>query len=137
SSVCVTGNGADNLRAQMGAWTLGWQQPLTTPAGTSILAGVTQTVGASRVVSSGCQVGIRVVSETLQSYAEWLGDNAGPTHDGSGACPASGGCVVVIVGGRPLDIQGLIADASTRAIVMAWYPGSEGLGVAQVLYGTN
>jgi beta-glucosidase len=137
STVCVTGNGADNLRAQMGAWTLGWQQPLTTPIGTSILAGVTQTVGASRVVSSGCQVGIRVVSEPLQSYAEWLGDNATPTHDGSGSCPASGGCVVVILGGRPVDIQGLVADASTKAIVMAWYPGSEGLGVADVIYGTN
>jgi beta-glucosidase-like glycosyl hydrolase len=137
ATVCVTGNGADNLRAQMGAWTLGWQQPLTTPTGTSILAGVTQTVGAARVVSSGCQVGIRVVSETLQSYAEWFGDNAGPVHDGSGSCPASGGCVVVILGGRPLDIQGLMTDPSTKAIVMAWYPGSEGLGVAQVLYGTS
>jgi len=137
TTVCVTGNGADNLRAQMGAWTLGWQQPLITPTGTSILQGVTQVVGAARVVSSGCQVGIRVVSETLQSYAEWFGDDTDPDHDGSGTCTATNGCVVVVLGGRPLDIQGLVADANTKAIVMAWYPGSEGLGVAEVLYGVG
>jgi beta-glucosidase len=137
TTVCVTGNGADNLRAQMGAWTLGWQQPLVTPVGTSILQGVTQVVGAARVVSSGCQVGIRVVSETLQSYAEWMGDDSDPDHDGSGTCTATNGCVVVLLGGRPLDIQGLLADSTTKAIVMAWYPGSEGLGVAEVLYGVN
>ena len=57
TTVCVTGNGASNLRAQMGAWTLGWQQPLITPVGTTILQGVTQVVGAARVVSRGCQVG--------------------------------------------------------------------------------
>src|SRR6185503_10819970 len=122
TTVCVTGNGADNLRAQMGAWTLGWQQPLTTQTGaTTILQGITQVVGASRVVTSGCQVGIRVVSETLQSYAEWMGDDADPHHDGSGSCTATGGCVVVLVGGRPMNIQSFINDPSTRAIVMAWY----------------
>ena len=134
TTVCVTGNGASNLRAQMGAWTLGWQQPLVTPAGTTILQGVTSVVGAARVVASGCQVGIRVVSETLQSYAEWFGDDDDPDHDGSGTCTATNGCVVVLLGGRPMDIQGLVADANTKAIVMAWYPGSEGLGVAEVLY---
>src|SRR5580765_6012358 len=111
TTVCVTGNGASNLRAQMGAWTLGWQQPLITPVGTTILQGVTSVVGAARVVSSGCQVGIRVVSEPVQSYAEWMGDNATPTHDGSGTCTATNGCVVVVLGGRPLDVQGLLADA--------------------------
>ena len=138
TTVCVTGSGASNLRAQVGAWTLGWQQPLTTLTGTTtILAGITQVVGAARVVTSGCQVGIRVVSETLQSYAEWFGDDSDPDHDGSGTCTASGGCVVVLLGGRPMDIQGLVSDPTTRAIVMAWYPGSEGLGVAQVLYGVG
>ena len=95
-------------------------------------------MGAARVVSSGCQVGIRVVSETLQSYAEWIGDNADPDsrRQRHRARPrtAAWSC---ILGGRPLDIQGLVADATTKAIVMAWYPGSEGLGVAEVLYGVD
>ena len=59
--------------------------------------------------------------------------SADPDHDGSGTCTATNGCVVVLLGGRPMDIQGLIADSTTKAIVMAWYPGSEGLGVAEVL----
>jgi beta-glucosidase len=143
TTVCVTGNGASNLPAQVGGWTLGWQAPLTTVAGaTTILQGVTSVVGAANVVSSGCQVGIRVVAESAttamrQSYAEWRGDDDDPDHDGSGTCTATNGCVVVLLGGRPMDIQPFVADANTKAIVMAWYPGSEGLGVAEVLYGVG
>jgi beta-glucosidase len=133
TSVCVNGSGADNLTAQMGAWTLGWQSPRATMTGaTTILTGID---AIANVVASGCQVGIRVIAESPQSYAEWFGDNANPSHDNSGSCVGSQGCVVVLLGGRPMNIQSLVNDANTRAIVMAWYPGSEGAGVADVLFG--
>jgi len=135
TSVCINGNGADNLRAQAGGWTLGWDVPEGTMVGETIRAGIVA-LGAN-VVSTGCSVGIRVVSESSQSYVEWLGDDSDPDHDGSGSCTATNGCVVVIVGGRPVDIQGFVNDASTKAIVMAWYPGSEGRGVGEVLYRVN
>jgi len=40
---------------------------------------------------------------------------------------------VVLVSGRPLDIGGQVGDWS--ALVEAWLPGSEGGGVADVLFG--
>jgi beta-glucosidase len=40
---------------------------------------------------------------------------------------------VVIVSGRPLLIKNEVA--SFDALVMAWLPGSEGIGVADVLFG--
>ena len=134
TTVCVNGNGASNLTAQQGAWTLGWQGPQATMSGaTTILQGID---AVADVVASGCQVGIRVLAEAPQSYAEWMGDNANPSHDGSGSCVGTQGCVVILLGGRPMNIQSLVNDANTRAIVMAWYPGSEGAGVADVLFGT-
>jgi Glycosyl hydrolase family 3 C-terminal domain len=42
-------------------------------------------------------------------------------------------CVVVLITGRPLFIEEAI-DASD-AFVVAWLPGAEGAGVADVLYG--
>lgn len=42
-------------------------------------------------------------------------------------------CVVVVVSGRPVVIQPYVA--SIEALVAAWLPGSEGQGVADVLFG--
>ena len=41
--------------------------------------------------------------------------------------------VVVLVSGRPLIIDSILGDAD--AIVAAWLPGTEGAGVADVLFG--
>ena len=136
STVCINGSGADDVALQCGGWTLGWQGASVEPEGTSIAAALAELVG-DRVVEEGCDVGIRVVSETLGSYAEWQGDYADPTHDDSGSCDATDGCVVVIIGGRPVNIEALLDDPQTKAIVMAWYPGSEGGGVVDVIYGVD
>ena len=45
------------------------------------------------------------------------------------ACPT----VVVLVSGRPLILDAILGDAD--AIVAAWLPGTEGAGVADVLFG--
>ncbi len=136
STVCINGSGADDLAQQAGGWTLGWQTAAVEPEGTSIAAALADLVG-DRVVEENCDVGIRVVSETLGTYAEWRGDYADPTHDDSGSCDAADGCVVVIIAGRPVNVEALLDDPQTKAIVMAWYPGTEGGGVVDVIYAVD
>jgi beta-glucosidase len=82
-------------------------------------------------------VGIAVVGES--PYAEGFGDSDHPMltkedlETVARVRAASKKMVVVIVSGRPLDIR---ADADNwDAIVAAWLPGSEGEGVADVLFG--
>ena len=41
--------------------------------------------------------------------------------------------VLVVLAGRPVDITDLLPLAD--AVVVAWLPGTEGLGVADVLFG--
>jgi beta-glucosidase len=41
--------------------------------------------------------------------------------------------IVVLVSGRPMIVESILA--STDALVAAWLPGSEGDGVADVLFG--
>jgi beta-glucosidase len=43
--------------------------------------------------------------------------------------------IAVIVSGRPLVIDEILGDAD--AIVAAWWPGSEGDGVADILLGSH
>jgi beta-glucosidase len=42
-------------------------------------------------------------------------------------------CVVIVISGRPVVIQPYIS--SIDALVAAWLPGTEGQGVADVLFG--
>ena len=72
------------------------------------------------------------------TYAETAGDNFNLTLPGPGPstiqniCGAVK-CVVIIISGRPLDIQSYVP--SMDALVAAWLPGSKGQGVADVIFG--
>jgi beta-glucosidase len=72
-------------------------------------------------------------------YAEGNGDRAKPALDDEDkqtirrAKTSGAKMVVVIVSGRPL-LLGDVSD-SADAIVAAWLPGTEGAGVADVLFG--
>lgn len=144
--VYVAGSNADDIGNQTGGWTVTWQGASgnTTP-GTTILAGMRAT-GASVTYSrdasaplTGYDVGVVVVGET--PYAEGVGD-VGNGHDlelspadraaVDRVCAAMR-CAVLIVSGRPQ----LIGDrlGSIDALVASWLPGTEGDGVADVLYG--
>src|SRR5262249_14366820 len=79
-----------------------------------------------------------VVGET--PYAEGMGDRPGGMGLDSGdlavlsRLKASGvPVVVVLVSGRPMDIAAQLGDWD--ALVAAWLPGTEGAGVAGVLFG--
>lgn len=147
--IYVAGSNADDTGNQSGGWTLTWQgQSGTIPGATSILAGMRQdapnaTITYSKDASAptdGYQLGVVVVGE--KPYAEGVGDigNNGHTFQLSVAdrnavdtvCAAMK-CVVLVVSGRPLDITGIVPEAD--AVVASWLPGSEGEGVADVLFG--
>ncbi|WP_233260156.1 glycoside hydrolase family 3 protein [Luteibacter sp. OK325] len=149
--VLVAGDGADNIPKQNGGWTLTWQGTGQTnanfPGATSIWAGLQAQVkaagGSAELSVEGDykqkpDVAIVVFGE--DPYAEFQGDRAnlayhpGNDHDldlirklrGQGV-PV----VAVFLTGRPLWVNREINAAD--AFVVAWLPGSEGEGIADVL----
>ncbi|NUT20932.1 MAG: beta-glucosidase [Hamadaea sp.] len=146
--IFVAGKSADNIGYQSGGWTITWQggSGAITP-GTTILQGIRNTVGSGATVTynvngsgidSSYRAAIAVVGET--PYAEGQGDRPGSLGLDStdlatlSTLKASGvPVVVVLVSGRPLDISAQLPD--WRALVAAWLPGTEGQGVADVLFG--
>ncbi|HWB38551.1 MAG TPA: glycoside hydrolase family 3 N-terminal domain-containing protein [Rugosimonospora sp.] len=148
AKIYVAGSNADDLGNQAGGWTLSWQGGSgNVEPGTTILAGMKQvaphaTITYSKDASasmSGYSVGVVVVGET--PYAEGVGDiGNGHTLQLSVAdrtavdkvCQAMK-CVVLTVSGRPLDITGIVPEAA--GLVASWLPGTEGAGVADVLFG--
>src|SRR5262245_28615840 len=148
--IFVAGKSADNIGNQSGGWTVSWQGASgnTTP-GTSILQGIRNTVAPSTVVTynqTGAGVNntysaaIAVVGET--PYAEGAGDRPGSmsldTTDINTINTLRGAgipVVVVLVSGRPLDIATQLPN--WNALVAAWLPGTEGQGVADVLFGVS
>lgn len=149
AKVYVAGSNADNVGNQSGGWTLTWQgQSGPVPGGTSILAGMKQDAPNASITysatasapTSGYDVGVVVVGET--PYAEGMGDvgNNGHTmqlsvadRDAVDNVCAAMKCVVLDVSGRPLDITGIVPNAD--GVVASFLPGSEGEGVADVLFG--
>ena len=150
--ILVSGSGADNVGRQCGAWTVEWQgvDGNWMPGGTSILQGIRQVVsdgvqinyeldGNFKLDNKKADVGIAVVSE--KPYAEGWGDNANPSIDTKdiqaieNLKKSSEKVIVIILSGRPLIISDQIS--SWDAVVAAWLPGSEGGGVADVLFGLS
>ena len=145
--VVVVGGAADNLGIQCGGWTVVWQGGTgeITTGGTTILAGIRQAVSPETQVTyspdaaniTNADAVIAVVGEL--PYAEWRGNMFGLDLDSGDAAlveqaRASGAPVVtLLLSGRPL-ILGSALDNSD-ALIAAWLPGTEGQGVADVLFG--
>lgn len=163
--IYVAGSNSDNIGNQAGGWTLTWQGGSTNVIpGTTILKGIEDAARGRQVVSSpdasaaipDGATGIVVVGET--PYAEGYGDVGGPQwaydpgdnnvprppqtmqlNDADKAaidkvCAAVEKCIVSVVSGRPLQIDPAQLD-EIDALVASWLPGSEGEGVADVLFG--
>ncbi|KAM3232147.1 beta-glucosidase BoGH3B-like isoform X1 [Capsicum chacoense] len=150
TKILVAGSHADNLGYQCGGWTMSWQgiggNDLTT--GTTILNAVKNTVHPSTQVvyhdnpdmnfvkSNHFSYAIVVVGET--PYAEMFGDSANLTIAQPGPSTIRNvcgvvKCLVIVISGRPVVIDPYLANID--ALVAAWLPGSEGQGVADVLFG--
>ncbi|GAA4010194.1 glycoside hydrolase family 3 N-terminal domain-containing protein [Deinococcus rubellus] len=149
----VTGSNADDLGNQLGGWSVTWQGKsgnAVGTTGTTILAGIRAAVSPQTKVDyldnrtgdltpaqvKGYDVGIVVVGET--PYAEGQGDRSSlnlTPRDQAAVDAVCGAvkCVVVTVSGRPLILTDRLPKMG--ALVAAWLPGSEGEGVADVLFG--
>ncbi|MFE2023461.1 glycoside hydrolase family 3 N-terminal domain-containing protein [Streptomyces sp. NPDC059499] len=144
--VYVAGSNADDLGNQAGGWTVSWQGASgRTTTGTTILEGIKKNTDSATyskdasAATDGYDVGVVVVGET--PYAEGIGD-VGNGHDleltaadkaaVDKVCAAMK-CAVLVVSGRPQLIGDKLGDID--ALVASWLPGTEGDGVADVLYG--
>ncbi|MCX5530475.1 CIA30 family protein [Streptomyces sp. NBC_00006] len=146
--VYVAGSNADDIGNQTGGWTISWQGSSgKITDGTTILQAMKKaapgtTVDYSKDASAptaGHDVGVVVVGET--PYAEGVGD-VGNGHDlelsaadkaaVDKVCGAMK-CAVLVVSGRPQLLGDRLGDVD--GLVASWLPGTEGDGVADVLYG--
>ncbi|NDV62926.1 carbohydrate-binding protein [Puniceicoccales bacterium CK1056] len=146
SRIHVAGKNADDLGNQCGGWTISWQGSSgATTIGTTIRQAIADTVSPGTTVSysldgsgaAGADVGIVVVGET--PYAEGAGDDTNLSLDPSDLAAinnvrAAGiPVIVILVSGRPMYIESHLPNWD--AFIAAWLPGTEGQGVADVLFG--
>jgi beta-glucosidase len=150
--VLVAGDGADNLPKQSGGWSLTWQgRDLKNehfPQAESIYAGIRALVSASGGSATLDPAGnyaqrpdVAVVVFGEEPYAEFFGDVETLAYQGGAKkdlallkkLRAAGIPVIsVLLTGRPLIIDEELA--ASDAFVVAWLPGSEGGGIADVLF---
>ncbi|XP_072991126.1 uncharacterized protein [Typha latifolia] len=147
--ILVAGTHADNLGYQCGGWTIEWQGASgKITVGTTILDAIKATVDpatnvmfsenpdANFVENNNFSYAIVVIGE--HPYTETAGDSLNLTIPDPGpstiqtVCGAVK-CVVVVISGRPVVMQPYVSMMD--ALVAAWLPGSEGQGVADVLFG--
>ncbi len=150
--VLVAGDGADDIAKQSGGWTLSWQGTGTTrsqfPNAQSIYQGIREAVRTAGGVAELNQRGayttrpdVAIVVFGENPYAEFQGDlldveySPGDKRDlallkklGGDGIPV----IAVFISGRPLWVNAEIN--ASNAFVAAWLPGSEGGGVADVLF---
>ena len=154
----VAGIAADNIPQQAGGWSVTWQGggELTAddfPGATSIWAGIADAAKAaggeavlapegSSAGGSGLAPDVAIVVFGEEPYAEFVGDRKDLAfRDEEGltllkAYRARGiPTVAVFLSGRPLWVNREINAAD--AFVASWLPGSEGAGVADVLFGAR
>ena len=144
----VAGASADDIGNQCGGWTIDWQGKSgdITTGGTTILQAIKQTASRRTRVSyskdgsgaRGADVAVVVIGE--KPYAEGVGDREDlalapedvaviETLKREGVPVV----VAVLLSGRPLMIGDVLDQCD--AFVAAWLPGTEGRGVADVLFG--
>ncbi|MBA4164316.1 MAG: 1,4-beta-D-glucan glucohydrolase [Erythrobacter sp.] len=154
ASILVAGSAADNIAQQNGGWTLTWQGggELTNghfPGATSIWNGLEaaarESDGNATLSVDGSfdqRPDVAVVVFGEKPYAEFVGDRKDlALRDEEGLellrrLKAQGvPTVAVLLSGRPLWMNRELNAAD--AFVAAWLPGSEGGGVADVLFGAR
>jgi beta-glucosidase len=132
---------------QCGGWTIDWQgdRGNVTHGGTTILAAIRQTVSADTQVTfspDAANLGspdavIAVVGEA--PYAEMFGNRTNLDLSAQDAALINRArnsgvpVITILISGRPLILNSALDDSS--AFVAAWLPGTEGQGVADVLFG--
>jgi beta-glucosidase len=152
--IFVGGEAADNIGIQSGGWTIEWQgADGEITAGTTILEGLLATAPSGTQIyhdrfgrldrvddpdgTPSPDVCLAVVGE--RPYAEGRGDEFEPAIDDRDVAVLANmeatcdRLAVVLVSGRPVFVSDELG--AWDALVAAWLPGSEGDGVARVLFG--
>jgi len=146
-SILVAGKGADDIGIQCGGWTIDWQgkSGKVISGGTTILQAIKNTVSKETEVTfspdgSGADSGdVAIVVIGEMPYAEFMGDRDDLTLTPEDALivdrlRAKGIPVaVVLLSGRPLIVTNVVEKSTS--FIAAWLPGTEGQGVADVLFG--
>jgi len=147
----VAGPKADDMKSQCGGWTLSWQgSGHLLSGGTTILEGIRKSVEGTGslvtysedgVVPCGANVVFVVFGEN--AYAEYKGDR-GDDCDPFCLC-AEDNAVIDRVVNSHVPVIGILLSGSPvmisdqlekfDALIAAWIPGSEGQGIADVLFG--
>jgi beta-glucosidase len=142
----VAGKSADDIGNQCGGWTIDWQGRGgdVTTGGTTVLAAIKKaaphaqvTYSADGTGAAGATVGVVVIGE--KPYAEGNGDRpdlslAPEDVVAINNMKASGiPFVVILFSGRPMILGDSLDKAD--AFIAAWLPGTEGDGIADVLFG--
>jgi beta-glucosidase len=143
--ILVAGSKADNIGCQCGGLTINWQGGTgNITVGTSILEAIKSVRGSDNVfysstgiTSQNAEIAVVVVGET--PYAEGAGDNSNPSLSSSDLAVISAiqkkgiPYVILLISGRPLMTSEVIDKSN--AFVACWLPGTEGLGISDVLFG--
>jgi beta-glucosidase len=152
--ILVVGKGADSLPMQAGGWSLTWQGDQTTtadyPNADTLLSAMRKELGAGRVDYSPDATGFDprkysaiVMVAAEDPYAETKGDIAFPAslrHTSrypedlrtlERVSDKGVPVVTLLFSGRPVAVNDLINRSD--AFIAAWLPGTEGLGLADLL----
>ena len=165
SRVYVAGSNADNIGNQAGGWTLTWQGGSTNVIpGQTILDGIERAAEGRRLFSEKATTRCRATRSAWWSSARRRTPRASATSVAAvglrprrrrraapkqtmeisaadkqairTVCARPTSCTVLVVSGRPLIIPPALLT-QIDALVASWLPGSEGGGVADVLYGRS
>lgn len=143
--IFVAGVGADDIGMQCGGWTISWQGDMgDITEGTTILEAIQNAAGNSNVIF--CESGettddfdkaVVIIGE--QPYAEGEGDREDLTISNDDIAlvrkvyEKGKPTIVILLSGRPMIINPILHYSD--AIFAAWLPGTEGDGIADVLFG--
>jgi len=144
-SIQIAGKNADNLGSQCGGWTISWQGSsgeITT--GTTILEGLKMGAPEADIFYSltgeehqNVDIGIAVIGE--EPYAEMEGDwdslvlRREDIQTVKNLKKSGKSVITILITGRPLIINSILPYSD--ALICVWLPGTEGEGVADVIFG--
>ena len=145
-SILVAGEHGHDLGYQCGGWSISWQGGSgNTTIGTTILDGIRDNIGNQSSVTfskngdepNDHDIIIAVVGET--PYAEMKGDSESLELSNKDKLllerliKTGKPIVLILISGRPMIITPYLEHVD--AVLAAWFPGTEGTGVADLLFG--
>ncbi|KAG7559945.1 Glycoside hydrolase family 3 C-terminal domain superfamily [Arabidopsis thaliana x Arabidopsis arenosa] len=149
--ILVVGTHADDLGYQCGGWTKTmYGQSGRITDGTTLLDAIKAAVGdeteviyekspSEETLASGYRFSYAIVAVGELPYAETMGDNSELTIPFNGseiitAVAEKIPTLVVLFSGRPMVLEPQVLEKA-EALVAAWLPGTEGQGIADVIFG--